>query len=224
MNAYNEISNILSAMGANPAITKNGVKVNAPTINGFTFDQLSGAAKENARQWYINQYDYLERFQEDYENELSENFPGSDLKIALSWLCCQGDGVNVSGRVYLEEFLPFWDASEKEKRTMRFYCSKGLYYYDFTGHNRYSYSCKFMDIDAIDETVDDFIYHLPDLRNINAELIKRFFSDMFDYFDEYDSAIYDDLYNYIYNPSDNDISDFCDANEIYFDVDGRPAQ
>jgi hypothetical protein len=190
----------------------------------FTFDRLREAAKENARQWYTNHIDYLERFQEDVENDLREKFPDSDLKIALSWLCCQGDGVNVHGRIYLEEFLPFWDASEKEKRTMRFYLSKGQYYYDFSGHTRYSYSCKFMDIDALDWTADEFIDELYDVRNVNTELIKRFYSDMFDFFQELDDAIREDLYDYIYNPSDNDISDFCDANEIYFDVDGRPAQ
>lgn len=224
MNAYNEICGILAAMGANPEITENGVKVNAPTVNGFTFDQLSEAAKENVRHWYTNQSDYLERFQEDCENELRDHLPNSDLKIALSWLCCQGDGVNVYGRVNLDDFIPHWDVSEKEKRTMRFYCSKGLYYYDFTGHNRYSYSCKFMDIDAIGDTVNDFVDELYNLRNVNAELIKRFYSDMFDFFQELDDAIRDGLYDYIYNPSDSDISDFCDANKIYFDVDGRSAQ
>ncbi len=226
MNAINSIMDTLTACGCAPSITtdENGgilIKVNAPTVNSFTFDQLDDSAKENARQWYINQYDYLECFQEDIENDLREKFPDSNLKISLSWLCCQGDGVNIHGRIYLEDFLPFWDASEKEKRTMRFYLSKGLYCYDFSGHTRYSYSCKFMDIDALDGTVDDFMHYLPDLRGINAELIKRFYSDMFDYFDEYDSVIYNDLYDYIYNPNDDEISDFFGANEIYFTAGGE---
>lgn len=226
MNIINSITETLTACGCAPSITtdENGdilIKVNAPTVNGFTFDQLDDSAKENARQWYVNQSDYLEWFREDYENDLCEKFPDSQLKIALSWLCCQGDGVNVHGRIYLEDFLPFWEASEKEKRTMRFYLSKGLYYYDFSGNHRYSYSCKSMDMDALDGTVDDFIYYLPDLRDINTELIKRFYLDMFNFFDDLDSAIYDDLYDYIYNPSDDDISDFCDANKIYFTAGGE---
>lgn len=227
MNVINNIMKTLTACGCAPSVAtdENGnvsIKVNAPTVNGFTFEQLSDSAKENARQWYISRDEHIDIFREDYENELSEKFPDSNLKISLSWLCCQGDGVNVHGRIYLEDFLPLWEASEKEKRTMRFYFSKGIYCYDFSGHGRYSYSCKFMDIDALDDTVNDFIYRLPDLRDINAELIKRFYSDMFDFFDDLDDAIRDDLYNYIYNPSDNDIGDFCDMNEIYFDIEGRP--
>ncbi len=37
MNAYNEIGSILSAMGAIPEITDNGVKVNAPTVSKKTY-------------------------------------------------------------------------------------------------------------------------------------------------------------------------------------------
>lgn len=224
-NIINNIMETLTACGCKPAATVNRdgetiIKINAPTVNGFTFDDLSGAAKENARREYVD-YVGLDFFEEDVENDLHEKFPDSDLKIALSWLCCQGDGVNVYGRIWLEDFLPLWEASKKEKRTIQFYLSKGLYYYDFSGHTRYSYSCKFMDIDALDSTVDDFIYCLPDLRDINAELIRRFYSDMFDYFDEYDSKIYNDLYDYIYNPDDDEISDFFGANEIYFNKDGE---
>ena len=37
MNAYREICGILSAMGANPQITENGVKINAPTVSEKTY-------------------------------------------------------------------------------------------------------------------------------------------------------------------------------------------
>jgi hypothetical protein len=223
-NIINNITETLTACGCKPAATinKDGetiIKVNAPTVDSFTFDDLTGDAREKARREYVD-YIGLDFFQEDVENDLREKFPDSNLKIALSWLCCQGDGANIHGRICLDDFLPHWNATEKEKRTMRFYLSKGLCYYDFTGHNRYSYSCKFMDIDGLDGTVDDFVYYLPDLRDINTELIKRFFSDMFDFFRELDNAIYDDLYDYIYNPSDDDISDFFGANEIYFTAGG----
>lgn len=190
------------------------------TITAYTFDELTDAAKENARWEYLNHMG-LDFFRDDIENDLRENLPNSNLKVALSWLCCQGDGVNVYGRVSLDDFVQHWDASEKEKRTMRFYLSKGLYYYDFSGHTRYSYSCKFMDMDALDDTVADFIHHLPDLRDINTGLIERFYSDMFEFFQELDDMILDDLYNHIYNPDDDEISDFYSANEIYFTAGGE---
>lgn len=227
MNNVKSIMNTLTAMGANPAITIDidgdiAIKVNAPGVIKFKYEQLSDDAKQEAKQWYINQYNYLERFKEDYEIQLKEYFADSDLKIALSWLCCQGDGVNVYGRVNLEDFIPHWDVSEKEKRTMVFYISKSLYYYDFTYNIRYSYSCKNIDINAIDYTVEDFTDALPPyLRDVNVDLIRRFYSDMFDFFDDLDGAIYDDLYKYIYDPDDNDIADYCDVNEIYFTAGGE---
>lgn len=199
------------------------MKTITTTITAYSFDDLTETAKENVKQWYVNRDFYLDDFKEDYEIQLKEYLPNSDLKIALSWLCCQGDGVNVYGRINLEDFLPHWDATEKEKRTIRFYLSKSVYYYDFTCNNRYSYSCKNLDIDALPYTVEDFVDTLPyDLRDINVNLITRFYTDMFDFFSELDAGIYQDLHNYIYNPDEIDIADYCDANEIYFTKDGEP--
>lgn len=196
------------------------MKTLTTTITAYTFDELTEDVKENARRGYLDHIG-LDFFREDIENDLRENFPNSNLKVALSWLCCQGDGVNVYGRASLDDFIQHWDASEKEKRTMRFYLSKGLYYYDFSRHTRYSYSCKFMDINALDGIVDDFVYSLPDLRDINTDLINRFYSDMFEFFQDLDDVIHDNLYDYIYNPDNDEISDFYSANEIYFTAGGE---
>ena len=99
---------------------------------------------------------------------------------------------------------------------MLFYISRSLYYYEFTYHNRYSYSCKFLDQKEIEGLTDEFIYYLEGYRDIKRGLINRFYTDLIDYFEKLDDELYSDLYEFIYNPGDGDINDYYDANGYLF--------
>lgn len=86
------------------------------------------------------------------------------------------------------DFLPLWNASEKEKRTIAFYIDESIDKYQFSENNRYCYSCKFLDKKYIDDFIDEFVEELK-IKNIKKNVIEKFFNDLLDYFDNDDEKI-----------------------------------
>lgn len=215
----NNLMENLRAMGCNPEIIDgNTVKINAPKIRAYRYNELSDDVKTTLINNYLN--NNIEFFKEDFENDLRDIFPNSELTAAISWLCCQGDGANIYGKIDFSDFIKVWNAPIKDKKTMLFYISKSLYYYEFTANARYSYSCKFIDKKEIDALTDEFIYYLSDLRGVNRELITRFYTDLINYFENLDVKLYRDLYEFIYNPDADAIGEYYDANGYLFTKTG----
>jgi hypothetical protein len=189
---------------------------------GYTYDELNENAKENAKQWYLDDPARAEFLYDDFKTIFKEFFPRSDLDVCFSLASCQGDGVNIYGKLNLYDFLDVWNAAEKEKRTLKFYIDNSYCYYHFEKNRRYCYSCKFIDNDKIEYTLDDFISELERLffKNINRDLIEQFFSDMIEHFEKLDYEFENDGYKYLYEADDDEISDACAANEWYFDENG----
>lgn len=76
-------------------------------IKAYTFPELTGEAKEKAKEWYLNDETLSWELTNNYESDLSCIFPNSDLKVQWSLSYCQGDGVNIYGSVNMEDnFLP----------------------------------------------------------------------------------------------------------------------
>lgn len=199
------------------------MKTFTKTIIGYTYNELSESAKEKAKQWYLNDETRNDIFCEDIMLYLHDNFKLSELKVTYSLGYCQGDGLNIYGNLNLYDFLDIWQASPKEKRTMKIYIDRGLYQYTFEYNNRYYYSCKFIDKKHIDDTVKEFITELQDnqIANIKKPLISQFFNDMIDYFKSLDVEFEDNGYNYLYNCDDEEIEEACEANEWYFTGKGE---
>ena len=104
------------------------------TTKVYEYMELSDDAKENAKQWYLNDdsrsYELTDIFMED----IHQIFPNSKLEVQWSLSSCQGDGVNIYGSVDLHDIFslpgsgraPELDwikgfLTEKEIRTMEFY-------------------------------------------------------------------------------------------------------
>jgi hypothetical protein len=199
------------------------MKTITKTYNVYKYEELSEKAKEKVNQWYLDDDIRAEFFKEDIELNLSEKFKNSDLKVYFSLGYCQGDGLNIEGRLHLEDFINFWSASEKQKRTMKKYIENSIYYYDFYKNTRYCYSCKFLDKKYIDDAINEFIEELKYqcFKNIKKDIIVNFFNDMIDYFDELDSKYEKAGYKYFYEPDEEEIAEACNINEWYFDIDGN---
>lgn len=75
-------------------------------FNVYKFAELSQAAKEKVRDWYLegqSELSYI--FTDDCMERLSELFPNSNLEVQYSLGYCQGDGFNIYGEIRLDELL-----------------------------------------------------------------------------------------------------------------------
>ena len=131
------------------------------TKTGYTYSELTDAAKEKVKQWYLYDLDiHNDIFRDDIKQFLYEEFPKSDLKVCYSLSCCQGDGLNIYGKLKLYDFVDKWNVSTKEKSTIIFYINNSIREYTFETNNRYCYSCKFIDKKYINDIISEFIDEL----------------------------------------------------------------
>lgn len=189
------------------------------TKNVYNYNELSDEAKARAKSDYLNEDIRVEDFYDMKKEELALLFPHSGLDLQFSLASCQGDGANIYGAFSLIDFLPYWNASEKEKRTIAFYIDESIDKYKFRENNRYCYSCKFLDKKFINDFIEDFVEELK-IKNIKIDVIEKFFNDLLEYFDNLDNTIERQGYDYLYNIADDEFSDLCDANEWTFLEDG----
>lgn len=200
------------------------------TTKVYEYMELSDDAKENAKQWYLNDdprsYELTDIFIED----IHEIFPNSKLEVQWSLNSCQGDGVNIYGSVDLHDIFslpgsgrsPELDwikgfLTEKEIRTMEFYMKEYKNSVDIPINRRYTY-CMADHIDL----AEDFQYELEnmDIRDIKIQvlekterLIKQVFSQLCI---QYEKIGYDHLYEI----DDEEMAEICDSNNYYFYEDG----
>lgn len=189
----------------------------------YNYNELSEEAKEKVKQWLLNDDIRSKFFYEDIIEDFRCEFPRSELKVCFSLGYCQGDGLNVYGKLNFYDMLDKLDYTDKEKRTLEFYFDNGDHWYTFSKNNHYCYSCKFIDRKYIYDTIDEFINNLDGYRNINTELITRFYNDFINYFDEYDHEQEKAGYKYLYEISEEEAAEECNANEYEFFIDGKIA-
>lgn len=199
------------------------MKTITKTYNIYNYEELSEKAKEKARQWYIDDELMPEIYRDSILEDLQYCFKNSALNVCFSLCYCQGDGLNIGGKLYLYDFVEVWTASEKEKRTIKKYIDNSLQYYIFEKNNRYCYSCKFIDKKYIDGTIEEFIEELKYQRfkNIKEDIITKFFNDIIDYFENLDNYYEEEGYKYFYKPDEEEIIKMCNINEWYFDINGN---
>lgn len=199
------------------------MKVFTFTKNGYRYNELADEAKAKVKSDYLSDSALTDSFTENIIEELSFLFPNSDLKVSYSLNYCQGDGLNIHGVLKLYDFIAVWEATEKEKSAIRYYIDNSENEYTFNKNNHYCYSCKFIDKKYVDGDIEEFIDYLSyyNIRGINKDLIKRFFNDMIDYFQELDEKWEQAGYKYFYEIDDESIIEWAEANDYYFDECGE---
>lgn len=194
----------------------------------YTYEELSNKAKEKVKDWYLQNPWRCEDFSNQLKRDLDELFPNSDLQYEYSLSYCQGDGLNVYGRVALCDLYNIHKKAPKythlqsfnEKEWKRF-----SHYYESVRQRiclpmgmRYCYCIA----DRLD-FAEDMIGELEDMyySNIDGELIRQFekaISELFvDYCCDWENAGYE----YLYEIDDEEMRETSDANDWEYYEDGR---
>lgn len=199
-------------------------------VKVYHFSELSEEAKEKAKRWYLNDVTRCKDLTLYFESYIGCVFPNSDLNVQWSLNSCQGDGVNIYGSVNLDDILnlpgsgrsPEFDwsqgyLSEKEIRTIRSYMAAYKDSVDIPMNKSYAYCIA----DRID-LAEDFRYELEDMgfRDIKIEVLEKAEKLVKQIFHQLCMQFEKAGYKYLYEISDEEMEENCNANEYYFYEDG----
>ena len=203
------------------------------TYEVYNYSELSEEAKAVVREWYLDNIHTAQDFTEMQTEDLKYLFPNSKLKLQYSLAYCQGDGLNIYGKVnvmdlfniirdrqsYGKTFKNFGDVmTEQQQKAIEAYagvCGWSVEIPRNNGHYEYCIADK-------TEFAEDWIYELKDAgyKNINTDVIFKFEEIVRDIFEEL-SAQYEKCgYGYFYEVDDEEIEDGCEANGWTFFEDG----
>ena len=198
----------------------------------YNFSELSEDAKEKVKQWYLDDDFRPCEFENIYTEDLRYLFNNSDLKLQFSLSYCQGDGLNIYGKLDLTDvftairdtehsgdlFEQYKDLfSEHEQRTIEAYmevCGREVE----LPYNRHYCYC----IDDRVDFADDWIESLEYCRykNIQIDTIRKMEKLVGRMFENL-SATYEKYgYDYFYNADDEVVNEECEANGWRFLEDG----
>ena len=198
----------------------------------YNFSELSEDAKEKVKQWYLDDDFRPCEFENIYTEDLRYLFNNSDLKLQFSLSYCQGDGLNIYGKLDLMDvftairdtehsgnlFEQYKDLfSEHEQKTIEAYmevCGREVE----LPYNRHYCYC----IDDRVDFADDWIESLEYCRykNIQIDTIRKMEKLVGRMFENL-SATYEKYgYDYFYNADDEVVNETCEANGWRFLEDG----
>lgn len=198
----------------------------------YNFSELSEEAKDKVKQWYLDDDFRPYDFENIYTEDLKYLFNNSDLKLQFSLSYCQGDGLNIYGKLDLVDvftairdtkhsgdlFKQYKDLfSEHEQRTIEAYmevCGREVE----LPYNRHYCYC----IDDRVDFADDWIESLEYCRykNIQIDTIRKMEKLVGRMFENL-SATYEKYgYDYFYNADDEVVNEACEANGWRFLEDG----
>jgi len=208
---------------------KRTVTIPAVSYDVFTFDELSDQAKETARekvrdrilQWRGDDNDV---FTDSCVTTLKELFPNSDLNVQYSLSYCQGDGLNTSGKLKVDDLLnvdltayPLNGSGIKpleDKEAIKAACEKAdVTSLDLPENRRYGYSMA----DRI-EVVPDYDVELTDGETALLNELEKFAQDVMG---RINKQLEDDGYNWFYEVTDEDIQEEISSQELEFTEDGE---
>ena len=201
------------------------------TYNVYNYNELSKENKAKVKQDYLDDPVRNDIFYENCTETIYDLFPQSDLKIQYSLSSCQGDGFNTYGTLDVfnlinlmrnKEKLPFSLLNKIEKdidiftseeldllsQYYNYYCSSIKIPHNF----RYCYS----QADYIN-FADDWAEELENAEmEYNDNLIIKFENFVRKFFSELNNMFEEEGYNFLYNASEEEIEDWCEANEYMF--------
>lgn len=193
------------------------------TLTLYTYDELSSEVKEKARENIIEQYRDNDGFDEIIKEQLAMLFPDSDLKFQYSLSYCQGDGVNIYGKLSIHDLLNYLKETSglrnNEQRLMEL-TSKYDEYIVLPCNLHYSYCCvdKYSIIEYLDSYIkeyaeDDFQMAQQELKILEEKVFSAF------------KGICYDLekigYEWFYEISDDEVNEIAEAYNIEFLQNGE---
>lgn len=203
------------------------------TYNVYTYPELSEKAKEKVNQWYLDDPLRSETFSEIYMDDLRYLFPNSELKMQFSLSYCQGDGLNIYGKLDLMDvfkvvrdkssfgntFADFWDnMTEHEQKTIEAYmevCGRNIALPYNDRHYNYCVSDK---TDFAEEWIEELEYQ--QYKNIQVDTIRKMEKLVADMFVMLAKQYEKYGYKYFYEPDEEDIMKTCESNGWEFLEDG----
>lgn len=198
----------------------------------YQYHELSDVAKEKVQQWYLDDPYRLEVFDEIKKDDLKYLFPNSELKIQAALSYCQDDGLNIYGKLDLNDVLhaindskycgdTFKDfrvrLSEHEQKTIKAYmevCDNNICLLKNIRANYCIADRIAFDYEWIEEL------EMKGYRNINTTAIYDFQNLVIDMFKHLAWIYQKQGYNYLYNVEDEEIEDVCEVNDWEFLEDG----
>lgn len=198
------------------------------TNNIYKYHELSDDAKQNVKYWYLPMRN--DDFSDYVNYHVKRLFDGSDVKVQYSLNSCQGDGLNIYGRVYAEDIFNCLAKSdeytllaeyadvmdENEKDTILYYA--GLCSNIELPYNRHYCYCMADYIDFAGEWRNQLEWE--DYEGIEVETIHKFEGLVQDIFNTLCSNYESCGYEYLYEISDEEMQETCEANEWEFYADG----
>lgn len=194
--------------------------------NVYKYNELSNEAKEAVKEWYLeNQEPFF--FTEMCKEDLYVLFGKNNLDVQYSLASCQGDGLNIYGKINAESIINCLDnhyggtqfeefenvLTEEEKKAILSYaedCGK----IEIPMNNRYCYSiAEYIDI------VENWMWELEwhnGYTNINEEALQKFEKLVREMFGKLCKTYEKWGYDYFYEISDTDLEEVCEANEWEF--------
>jgi hypothetical protein len=196
----------------------------------YSYGELSDDAKEKAKEWFLEGRESF-MFTEDCEQDLENLFGKNSLKVQYSLGYCQGDGLNIHGKISAEAILNCLEAhnggtqleqfedvlTDKEKKTILHYAKQcGEIELPINSHYCYCIS-DYVDI------AEEWSYILENYfsySNINKETLEKFEGLVKGIFTTLCEAYEKWGYEYFYEFPEEDMEDICEANGYEFLEDG----
>ena len=196
------------------------MKTMVQEIKVYRFDELSDEAKAKVKQWYLDDCSLVNFFTEDCENKLEALFPESNLQVCYSLGYCQSDFFNIKGRIYLDELL-----EQLTKEYPNHFTAKEIRFFNhiFTRFGseydiEYGRYCTCGESDYIEwivETLESYDY-----RAIPYSTLDKFNEYAQDYMYNLCRKLKEQGYEALYEISDDDLEEYCEANDYWFTEDG----
>lgn len=207
------------------------------TYNIYKYNELSDSAKQNVKDWYLNDPDRAYIFSEHVKYDLEYLFgKHNNMEIQYSLGYCQGDGFNIYGSVSVCEVIDFikehklhgdFDKFQNvltadEMKTILLYAedTNGI---NLPTNRHYCY-CIADYIEFADEWQEQLEWAIDEcyaaVDSIDIELIKKFEKLTKNLFAELCKMYEKWGYEYFYEVSEEEMQETCEANEWEFYEDG----
>lgn len=208
------------------------MKVITKEYKVYSYSELSEEAKEKAKSWYLEGQESSE-FTHIYMEDLRYLFNNSELKLQYSLSYCQGDGLNIYGKLDLTDvisMIKFNKAgetlkefenilNEKEIKTVEAYmevCGRCIELPYNNGHYEY---CVADRTEFAEDWIENLQYNM--YKNIQVDTIRKLEKVIRDMFTALSGKYEEYGYSFFYEVDDETMKEVCEANEWMFLENGK---